>query len=173
MNCPDWEERIALHAEGDLPPQLAAEAAQHLAGCAGCRDFAAGMRRALDVLRAAHAEPIDLTAQAAVRARVLDQVHRRPKSAGPLAWAAALVASAAAVAFLLLPRPVPPPRVAPALRPAPAPQLQFAVAPPVPVAPTKPAVRKRRLAPKPKPPQPLLVKLVTDDPNVIIYWIPN
>jgi len=71
MNCSDWEERIALSASGDLSPALEAEVKQHLAECAGCREFAREMEDSLKLLRSAHEEPIAAGHYAAVRARVL------------------------------------------------------------------------------------------------------
>ena len=54
MNCAEWEERIALHAGGDLAPGEAAEVERHLAECAGCQVFWSGMRESLAVLREVH-----------------------------------------------------------------------------------------------------------------------
>jgi hypothetical protein len=54
MNCTAWEERIALHAGGDLPAGEAVEVERHLGECAGCQVLWSGLRESLDTLRAAH-----------------------------------------------------------------------------------------------------------------------
>lgn len=172
MNCPDWEEKIALVAHGDLPPKEAAEAARHLASCAECREFAEGVRQSIAVLRAAHEQPIGETHLCAVRARVLESIGRPPRPAWRWAWIGGLAAAAVLLVLALQPRPVPPPQVTLALPPV-------TEAPVVLPAPPTPRPQPRRPAPvhrarKPRSPQePLMVKLITDDPNVVIYWIAN
>lgn len=173
MNCPDWEERIALAAQDDLPPEQAAEAARHLADCAGCREFAENLRQSLALLRAAHEQPIAEAHFTAVRARILGQLGRPRRPACRWAWIGGLTAAALVLLMIeLQPRPVPPPQLTLALPAVP----DIPVVLPAPVAP--PAVPNRR-APvrrvrKPRPPEePLMVKLITDDPNVVIYWIAN
>ena len=178
MNCPEWEERIALYSEGDLPPNEMAEAEQHLAHCASCREFAEGLAQTLAIARAAHAEPIPPAAFTALRARILEQIAREPRPSRRLAWILPLLAAAAVAVVLLLPRP----RGAGDLvaggshqytTPTPAPLFEpVAPATAQPIAPKRQPRARRR--PKPRPPaEPLIVKLVTDDPNVVIYWIPN
>ncbi len=39
MRCEQWEERIALHAGGDVTGGDAAQVERHLAECAPCREF--------------------------------------------------------------------------------------------------------------------------------------
>jgi len=177
MNCPEWEERIAA---GE--PDEAAE--RHLAGCAACREFAAEIERAVAVLRAAHAAEIAPAHYAAVRARVWARIGERRRK---LVWRLGL---AAAVLIALLypalerwraPRPSAPLRVAGRTPDRAAP----ATAEPVLRAggPVGDRVSARRRAtphsrlqahsqdlPQPRR-QPLLIKLLTDDPNVVIYWI--
>jgi anti-sigma factor RsiW len=191
MNCRDWEERIALDAGGDLPPDDVVDLDRHLAGCAACRETAASYGQGLALLREAHAEPIPEAHYAAVRARVLAKLEGRQPAWRRL-WAYGLATAAVAVVVATLwlrpvSRPVPPPEVA-------------VVRPPVPVGQaSRPAfllsggaVSKKRLRkagqearptslaqslvaqPNPSEPQPaeaLVVKLFTDDPSVIIYWI--
>ena len=76
MTCRDWEERIALHAGGDLPAAEAAEIEAHLAGCEGCRGAAAAYGAGMEFLREAHREPLAEAHYAAVRARVLAELRR-------------------------------------------------------------------------------------------------
>lgn len=174
MNCRNWEERIALYIEGDLPAGQATEAERHLAECAECREFAATLKGDLSILRAAHSEPIEAARFAAVRARVLDRIQRQRRPAWWLPWVAVPLAAAAMLFVTFRPRPVEPLPVALSLPPAP--QIQPVEPAAEPTAPPAPPRRPRRIRPKlnpRRPPEPLMVKLVTDDPNVVIYWIAN
>lgn len=164
MNCKDWEERIALHVGGDLPAAEAAEVERHLAACDGCREAAAAFGRGLELLREAHQEPLEPAPFTAVRARVLAQLELKRR---PL-WAYGLVAAAVMLLVLL------------ALRPgrAPRPQVMLVMPPPPPPKEMPVIVGQGRALPgrvkragRGPAQQPLLVKLVTDDPNVVIYWI--
>ena len=174
MICRDWEERIALHAGGDLPAAEAAELRAHLAGCEGCRGAAALYGADLELLREAHREPLEEAHYAAVRARVLAELGRNRRPVWRWMWVGGLVAAAAAAVLLLWPRAVQTPErieIA-AIRPA-APQIEE----PRPAHVTHPrrAIRAPSFAavsePERHPAEPLVVKLLTDDPNVIIYWI--
>jgi anti-sigma factor RsiW len=171
MNCPEWEERIALYGGGDLPPNEMAETDRHLAQCAPCREFAQGVNWSLAIVRSAHSEPIPPAAFTALRARVLEQLARERRPPWRLAWIVPLVAAAVLTVTLVLPRRVAPIRTA--VTPPPAPLFEpVAPATEEPITPKRPP-RARRL-PKPRAPaEPLMVKLITDDPDVVIYWIPN
>jgi hypothetical protein len=141
----------------------------------------------LDLLREAHREPIAEAHYAAVRARVLAGIAAERRPWRPWIWACGF--AGLAVLAVLVGRtpwsaqgPVAPLSARPislsALteRPAGGPATDQGVRP------TSVGRRKRRpqrttAAPAPYrvigPPaaQPLLVKLVTDDPNIVIYWI--
>ena len=173
MNCRDWEERIALYLGGDLSPTDAAAVERHLADCVGCQLFSSGLKQSLDLLREAHQEPLAPEHFTAVRARVLAALDGRRRTAlGRWAWIGAMAAAAAVLLVMLSIRPVP--------QPAP---LQVATAPPPPVVEPPPAPRpvgvrphrrvvpRRAATPAPQPAQPMVVKLITDDPDVVIYWI--
>jgi anti-sigma factor RsiW len=177
MTCQDWEERIALHAGGDLPAAEAVELEAHLAACEGCRGAAAMYGAGIEFLREAHREPIAPAHYAAVRARVLAELGRPRRPIWRWMWVGGLAAAAAVVALLLWPGPVhTPARIETAvIRPAP-PQIEE----PKPTGPAhvRHPRRARKLvpeavvsAPEKRPAEPLLVKLLTDDPNVVIYWI--
>ena len=177
MNCAKWEERIALYMGGDLGPADAAQVERHLAECAGCQVFASGMRESLALLREAHGEEPGAAAYAAVRARVIGELERRPMRR----WFFGLAAVAAAVALLAVVWMRPTKHVERAHREAPVPQravvLPRSGAPeraivPVMLPPPRRARPSRAALPSVKAPdKPLVVKLVTDDPNVVIYWI--
>ncbi len=182
MSC-RLEKLIALHAGGELGRRDALRAAEHLDGCPECRFLYAELvaeRASLARLSgdASAAEPL-----AAVRARVLERIAGgKPSWLYAFRWkyAAATGLAAVMLAWGLLPRRPP---VAPPPQP-PAPQVATRpLATPAPVPPAVVAVRRAPGAPKGatqgaawpvatrEPSEPLVVKLLTDDPNVIIIWL--
>jgi hypothetical protein len=169
MNCVEWEERVALYAGGDLTAAEAQAVDRHVAECAGCQILLCGLQESLALVREAHGEPVGEAHFAAVRARVLAEIERSPARRWRWAWITAL---AAAVVVLLV-----------SLRPGPEIHMTLP-APPAPAAPavariTSPPHRQPAAKPRltqPPPPvqqaaEPLVVKLLTDDPDVVIYWI--
>jgi anti-sigma factor RsiW len=174
MNCANWEERVALYAGGDLPPADAESVARHLGECAACRKFAVDLQGSLELLREAHDEQPALADYAAVRARVIANIQNAPSPWWRRVWVYGSAMAAAALVLLLLA----PDRNTPVLPPLPVPQAVIAAAPletsrPVVLkaAHHKPHVRPRPLVARSEPGQPIVVKLVTDDPDVVIYWI--
>ena len=173
MNCSDWEERVALHAGGDLPPAEAAEVERHLRECAACQVLASGFEQSLALLREAHNEPLAPAHFSAVRARVVAELEQKRRPLWAWAWSLGLAAALVALLVML------------ALRPGRAPEHRAPVVavnhPPVVVAhepavapPPHPRVARRAarpIVPDAPDPEPLIVKLQTDDPNVVIYWI--
>ena len=178
MNCSDWEERIALHAGGDLPPAEAAEVERHLRECAGCQVLASELQQSLAWLKEEHDEPLPGAHFLAVRARVMAELEHQRWRGAPWArrrWGYGLAAAAAVVLLAML-----------ALRPGRTPVVAVrtnrsltvaALSPPAvrePVVAPQPHRRVARRVVKREPapqPEPLIVKLQTDDPNVVIYWI--
>jgi len=140
----------------------------------------------LELLREAHREPIPEAHYAAVRARVLSQLatERRPWSSGIWAYGFAAAALAALLIAAFWPKQVAEP-VGQALSPVNRALSQTGLASALALAPAPVEVslgRRKRLPHHIKgaapyrvigPPisQPLVVKLVTSDPNVVIYWI--
>jgi hypothetical protein len=173
MNCGDWEERIALHAGGDLPPAEAVKVGRHLRECAGCQVLASGLKQSLALLREAHHEPLAAAHFSAVRARVVAELAQERRPLWRRAWSYGLVAAAVALLVML------------ALRPGRTPERRTPVAaashPPVvavrePATPPQRSVARRKASRAPASQvvpdrEPLIVKLQTDDPNVVIYWI--
>jgi Putative zinc-finger len=168
MNCLEWETRVALHAGGDLTGAEAVEVERHLGECSGCRIFWSELRDSLAVLQAAHAQVPAAAHFTAVRSRVMAELER---SARPWRWVAWIAAAAAVSALLVA-----------ALRPArlaPMPEAPRLVAsiPPAPqvaeVVPVGPLVLRKTVAHIAHTPRraPLTIKLQTDDPNIVIYWI--
>ena len=176
MNCKQWEERIALHAGGDLDPSDAAAVEQHLAVCTDCRNFATEIEQNLAFFRSAHAQPVGDAHLAAVRARVLAQLTETPRRGWHGKWIYGLVALTAILAVIVATRskPVSPPVRQLAVAPAPAVQPVPAPATPKP-APVRHARPRRLLASsmirRPPLAEPVVVKLMTNDPDVVIYWI--
>ena len=172
MSCNDWEERIALYAGGDLAPAEAQAVERHVAECAGCQLLLSGLRESLGVLREAHADPVEEAHLAAVRARVLSELGSGANRRWRLGWVYAMAVAAMVLLMAVWPRPakrvvvtVPSAAVVPV---AEAPRAE----------PTAPAVVRHRKRPRKvvvvkaeEPAERLVVKLLTDDPNVIIYWI--
>ena len=170
MNCNAWEERIALYAGGDLAPAEAPAVERHVAECAGCQLLLSGLRESMGLLREAHADPVEEAHLAAVRARVLSELERGANRRWRLGWVYAMAVAAMVLLMAVWPRSSK--RVAVTVPPAPV----VAVAQVPRAEPLLPAVRHRHRPRKvvvkaEKPAEPLVVKLLADDPNVIIYWI--
>jgi len=172
MNCSHWEERIALHAGGDLPPAEAVEVERHLRECAGCQVLASGLKQSLALLREAHDEPLAAAHFSAVRARVVAELEKGRRPSWWWAWTYGLAAVAVALLVMLALRPGRTPVVARTNRSltVAAPSLP-AVAVPEPATPPHRRVARRVVRVNVPEPEPLIVKLQTDDPNVVIYWI--
>ncbi len=177
MRCREWEERIALRAGGDLDDQAVE---RHLQECAECREFAAGLRESLELLRGTHAEEIPAAAFTAVRARVMARLARPWwKRAWVYAAAAVVLLAAAGIGWH---RPGRAPDVGQALPPAnqqPSGGAGHRLSPPVigwqakPPAPHRVRLagdKKRSPAPH-RPAETILVKIETGNPDVVIYWI--
>jgi hypothetical protein len=157
--------------------------------CPDCREAASSFARNLEWLKEAHSDPVAPAHYAAVRARVLGDLERGPQPWWRRIWICGAAAATVAMAFLLFPRPVEPPK------PVGQPFQAAAALPggvaeaPAPVLSKKPSgpgfkklarARRRTVVRQMIEPgrpgglphqEPLIVKLLTDDPNVIIYWI--
>jgi anti-sigma factor RsiW len=192
MNCKDWEERIALFAGGDLSPALEAEVKRHLAECAGCRAFAEGIEDSLTLLRSAHEEPIAAGHYTAVRAAVLARLARERRPWRRWMWAPALALGLAVAGVFVAVRPAKMPKitvaalrypelpavavwtpepVAPGERNRPRGAGASGTAPPVAASSRVPAAAQGHGPETSAPVEPLVVKLITNDPDVVIYWI--
>ena len=163
MNCVEWEERVALYAGGDLAAEETAGVERHLGECAGCQVFASGMKQALETLREAHGETPVEAHFAAVRARVMERVASPRRMAWWYAVAAAAAVLVAALAVRLEWRPVPPVPVA-AVRTPPPPAGALVIPKRTERAARPAGIRRART-------EQVLVRLETDNPDVVIYWI--
>jgi hypothetical protein len=168
MNCREFEDRIALYAGDDLPAEDAAEVERHLGQCPECARFAEEMRESqvsLKLLSNSAPGPM-------VRGRVMQAVDRRP---GRIPWVAAAAAACVVIAAGLSWHLREPPRVEPV--PIAAAPPVVIPAPPPPPPRVVPAIRKRKPKWKPEPvllaqnTEPLVVKMLTDDPDVVIIWL--
>lgn len=184
MNCVDFEKLIALDAEGDLPKQNAGRLAEHLQICPHCREFAVKLEASQAMLKELGQEVPDQAALQEVRRGIL---NRLPAEAAPAmfpAWRFAL--GAGLVALLILAAII---FKHPARRPVMQAKVQTPTAteainrPPAPPPPSPAhspkkvrAVRARKSfsgtlsASAKRQPEPLLIKILTDNPNVVIYW---
>ena len=147
MNCPDWE-------------QDSAEWAEHLELCEHCREFeknAAAMRELT----------IPPAAFAAVRQGVLSRIQTKKRRTGWWTWSAVAAAACMALLGVLL---VP--------RDAVAPMPLVAKKDPPKIEWTPRSVQRHssgRFLARARPAQKIeplaVVKMLTDDPNVIIIWL--
>jgi len=177
MNCNEWEERIALHASGDLSPDEAVPVERHLSACADCRGFIEELREDLRLLRLAHAQPIAEAHFTAVRARVLERLNvtRRPWWRGR--WVYGLAALAAVLAIVMatrskqIPAGVAPDQASVAPVQAAPVQAPRATPPPATVRRPRPSRLLASSASGLRHAEPMVVKLMTNDPDVVIYWI--
>ncbi len=172
MSCPKFETDIALYAGGDLPVGRIARLEVHLAGCPDCRAMAEDLRASQVLLSEMRDDPVADALVAQVHARVLMEARRagfsrRGTLVPLLAFAAAVI-----LAVLLL---------RPHHQPKPHPVAPVAHLEANPAAPARPASiipvrhrvvhRHRRRVPAAPPGPPLLVQFVTDNPNIVIYWL--
>jgi hypothetical protein len=135
---------------------------------------------AMDLLREAHREPIPESHFAAVRARVLSQIAAEQAVSRHRVWPLGLVAALVTAGALLLafwpkqqarPKPMQPATELAHRLEAPAPPVSASQLPRK--GPVRRAHRRMQVTGVigPRNPTPLVVKLLTDDPNVVIYWI--
>jgi len=191
VNCAEFEERIALFVENDLSDAEVTAVERHLETCTDCREFAAGLRESQTMLKALRREPIDDAVFEDVRSQVIGRVSNvRPAMMWPKYAIAAMLLVMLAAAALWRTRPastVGVPAVTAHVGPGPAlsPQLAPRVA-------ARITVRHRRTKSPPNAnlhlarqniqqmrpahpravnSEPLVVKLLTNDPQVVIYWL--
>jgi len=188
MSCSRWHRLVALYVGDDLDRSRAERLERHLELCPSCRDLAQDLRRDLRRLReldsAAAADPDLGSVRAAVMAKI--QSRRTP----PAVFVeprllAALAAVVVVVVLALLFREGREPAVSHiAVRENPSPAPVAAADPQPAVAFEAPQAADSRVAraePSPREPvartspsapvEPMTIKILTDDPEVVIYWI--
>lgn len=171
MNCAKFENDVALYAGGDLPAGRIARVESHLSECADCRALAGDLRGSQALLAGLRDDPLVDDLAVEVHRRVMSQlggarVSRRRALTPLLALAAALILAV----VLLWPRqhanPLPIARVQPVRVTPAAPTPRPAI-----VRVHHRVIRRRRPAPSTQSGPPLLVQFVTDDPNIVVYWL--
>jgi len=166
MNCAKFEPLIALYVESDLPASEASVVETHLEGCAECREFAAEMRDSQAALKALRTDFVEEVVFQEVRAEVLNRVSMpRKQAAWPRYAIAAMLLMGLWVARLRFVRPAASLNVEPRAAVIATPPVTTVSAPHHRVR--SPRVTRRRAFKS----EPLLVKIVTDDPQVVIYWL--
>jgi anti-sigma factor RsiW len=171
MNCHALERQIALYVGADLDAQETMRVEEHLATCSDCRQLLEDLQATHSALRELASDAVDAAMLTAVRSRVLSGIGERRKWSWP--WVAAIALAAPLIVGLIIPwwmavEPLPP---APLVH-APAPEPVMTTG----VVEKPPAPRRRRVVKRPPAPvwqeeQPLVVKMLTDDPDIVIIWL--
>lgn len=180
MNCREWEERIALYEGGDLSAALVTEVEEHLLKCAGCQAFASGIKESMEVVRLAHEEPIADGYYTAIRSAVLAQLAEKRYPWWHRMWVYGLSVGVALLFVLLTLRS--PEKPTQRLANVETPRTPILAEPTAPRQEKTALPRRIRQTPRravatvrplPGAPsvEPLVVKLVTNDPDIVIYWI--
>ena len=183
MRCRHFEDDLALYVEGDLAGSRHRAVEAHLAGCGACRAFVAELRESQAVFKRLRGEMVSAAALGDVRQRVLAEVAA---AQGRLPWGRWLcvVAGLACVviAVVLHSRPRRGGEAAPVIKSREATetaQTGWSVRPEHSAELTTPARQPagRRATPplrggeSAQPKQQIVMKLLTDDPDIIIYWL--
>ncbi len=160
MTCVDRELQIALNASGELSAVDIAELEAHLHGCARCRQVQVELAELHSGLAGLLEVDSSLAREARLGAMRLLRWRRASRWAALGAVAAALLLAIPIRTTMMI---APPPPAAP--------KVAYAV-PDLTVRPIKPQVKRviARRESKPKA-EPMLVKIFTDDPDVVILWI--
>jgi anti-sigma factor RsiW len=170
MSCVEFEHRVALYVECDLPQCEERLVAAHLESCAGCREFAAEMRDSQTALKQLRMDLVEESTLQEVRAEVLNRLSiPRKTAAWPRYAIAAMLVAGLWAGWLWRARTAAPLEVQPRALVM-APPVVEAPAPRPRVRPTPVARHRVRRSPAFKS-EPLVVKIVTDDPQVVIYWL--
>jgi anti-sigma factor RsiW len=186
MKCRFSENDIALFVEGDIGPSRAREIEEHLTECRSCGELAEELRESQSVFKSLKQDVVSAAALASVRTRVLAEAGAGNARAGWGRWVYALAGAAfVAVVGVALSWQVREPapqvtlnqvKVAPnPIASAPAPKTATTVKARVSVARLKGTAAKPQVGENAEigaeSVKPLVVKLLTDDPNIVIYWL--
>ena len=165
--CTIKDETLALYAGEELPARKRDAIAAHVADCTECRQRMAGYQATQVALRTLAGAQLDAETGVAMRRevirRALAPAHTPTRM--PHRVAAGLIAAGCAILMVVA--------GAVAFQGGAAPQTQMASAPRAPQseesgttalsASTVPAAHTPR--------EPLVVKMLTNDPNIVVYWI--
>jgi hypothetical protein len=180
---------IALHVEGDLDEADRRRVEQHLRTCVACQTLADEIRESQAAFKSMRQEVADQAALSSVRLRVLADIAGMESGSlfERLFWGGFRQrATLAGLAVLLggvalwfsasreIPTGPAPDPVVVVRVPVPEPELEEPLPPPPHPKPVTRPPRRKKPTPVvvPSEPQPqVTIKLLTDDPNVIIYWL--
>ena len=152
MNCSDWQIRIAAEDPA---------AAEHVTGCQVCREFVSELSENAAALRSITA---DAAAYTAMRARVMEAVQ--PKRRFGWLWTAGLAAATACIAFVWFTAALDVPEALHSQA------ITYRIVPPEPRSAAIPRTIKHRMTRRLEQRRSLTaIKLLTDDPNVVIIWL--
>lgn len=188
MNCTDFEKLFALDVEGDLPGPQLGKLREHLQACTRCHEFVQELNASQALLRGLAEEAVDEDALEEIRRRVRIGLAAEAERPAFLAWRWALGTGMVAALILgglilrpLIRKPVP---QAKATRRAPATVATAETASTLP-SPLLPQTGKRisarqhelsspaslRIGARAQHAESLTIKLLTDNPNLVIYWL--
>ena len=177
--CSDFEQLIALYVEEDLSGSERGRVEAHLRECSSCWDLAEDLKESQAVFKSIRQDIPDATALSSLRERVLSEVS----GLEPRTWFERLIfggrrkAALASIAVVLIGasvlRMTRPTGAAGVVRNPDA----HRQSPPLAVLATPPQEEVTKSVPAPAPavvteePKQVAIKFVTDDPDVIIYWL--
>lgn len=188
MKCKYPESDLALYAGADLAQTKMEEISAHLPLCDACRLIVEDLRETQSVFQSIRRDTVSPSALALLRTSVLEQLAARNARRTWARWVYGLAGAGFAAVVLCLGllsifpghhEPVQKRAVSASLRPAGSPATVEAVHA-IQSTVSVPRVKRvghstqRHVAPdemSSKPPQEIVVKLLTDDPNIIIYWL--
>jgi anti-sigma factor RsiW len=191
MKCRYSENDVALFVEGDLGQAKAHDMEAHIVVCDACRTLAEELRESQSLFKSLKQDTVSAAALSSVRSRVLAEAGAGKARVAWGRWVYALAGAGFVVAMCagllwhahVKIDPRPPMAAVPATRGTltisdSKPEVVEVVKAKVPL--TKRDERERR-QPRaqevahteipPEPPKQLVVKLLTDDPNIVIYWL--
>jgi anti-sigma factor RsiW len=200
LNCKFSEESLALYVEGDLSAVQAGKVEHHLGACARCREITTELRDSLDLFKTFRGYGIDASEITDMHRRVRREIQSAEKGSPGLvlqlerAFYAGLrrkwvIAGSGAVVCALMAVSMwsfiykiggplaTSPRVSEVTRP---PEMVLPVTPPAAAItgqsvtsmprPNRPIKRHIDRSAEKTQPSEILVKVFTDDPNIVIYW---
>jgi len=183
MSCRYSENDLALYVEGDLSPAKAEEVNVHLTSCKACRQLVDELRESQSLFKSIRQETVSPAELLHLRARVMEKVAVRAPRPFWGRWVYALAGAAfvAAIVAVVLGRYghreqkfVKVAETSPVMSAAPA---VIHVTEVENKAPVKLSTRHRRRQEVVQPKvsgetlKPMMVKLQTADPNIVIYWL--
>jgi len=169
VNCEQARELAALAASGDVTPVERRDLDAHAAGCAECLAEVCAFEALCGQLGSMREMTAPEPVYSAVRARVVAELGERRRSGWLAAWPAFVAVLACSLVLVVLLRPEAPVVSQP-------PVVAVANVPEqMPVPESAPSVREiHRPVARVKaqvPGEPLVVRLITNDPDVVIYWL--